>query len=297
MISDVATGILRERHGVSGPVTTHETWNGSTVIEIDELIMKVNDHPSAAAEQRVVDRVRSAGVPAPEIIDTGTDSRFPGRRWIIMRRVPGTSWDASAADDAEVGTVLADVAQLLLIMRELTCPGYGWIDPDGNGRSADWWKWLQDQITDRTHQLGGRLPPGFGPAATETIDRIAATPVNGSILHGDLGLSHVFVDPHTHRVIGLIDWSNAVIGDPLYDLATFAMGGPAGDPIQQRLQPRLQQIYTDQLGPGAVDERRLGLYRMLHHLNNACWSVENHVDDWTVDLCTAAADQLHALQF
>ncbi|MFJ3769513.1 phosphotransferase family protein [Streptomyces sp. NPDC090082] len=40
--------------------------------------------------------------------------------------------------------------------------------------------------------------------------------------HGDLQIAHVFLDDD--EVTGIIDWSEAGHGDPLYDLATFLLG-------------------------------------------------------------------------
>jgi aminoglycoside phosphotransferase len=45
------------------------------------------------------------------------------------------------------------------------------------------------------------------------------TPV---FMHGDLQVSHIFVDGDT--ITGVVDWSEAGQGDPLYDLAILTMG-------------------------------------------------------------------------
>ena len=45
-----------------------------------------------------------------------------------------------------------------------------------------------------------------------------------AFIHGDLHIEHLFVDGDT--VTGLIDWSEARAGDPLYDLASLALGHP-----------------------------------------------------------------------
>lgn len=67
MDTEVAAEILRERCGVTGPVTVHETWGASVVVEIDGLFLTANGDRSTAAEALVAQRVRAAGVPAPEI--------------------------------------------------------------------------------------------------------------------------------------------------------------------------------------------------------------------------------------
>lgn len=43
--------------------------------------------------------------------------------------------------------------------------------------------------------------------------------------HGDLQIAHVFLDEND-AVTGILDWSEAAQGDPLYDLATLTLGHP-----------------------------------------------------------------------
>ena len=53
-------------------------------------------------------------------------------------------------------------------------------------------------------QLAARLPAG-SPA---------------TVVHGDYRLDNVVVDPATGRVVGVLDWEMATLGDPLTDLAS-----------------------------------------------------------------------------
>ena len=285
MDTDVAAEILRERYGGTGPVTVHETWGASVVVEIDGLFLKANGDRSTTAEALVAQRVRAAGVPAPEIIGSGTDSRLPGGTWIVMPRLPGVGFDASNATPSQIDMAIADVARYLTILRDTTLPGWGWVGDDGRGTSPAWADWLNQQLTESAARLGGRLPGGFVSSAHRSIDSVGLDLACGSVLNGDLGLSHVLVDPPTGAVTGLLDWAAAIIGDPLFDVATFSMGGPAGDPIHDVLQPRLLAAY----GADPHDPR-IDLYRAINHLSNAVWSVDNDVASWTDDLCRAAVE-------
>jgi aminoglycoside phosphotransferase (APT) family kinase protein len=284
-ITDAAAEILRGRHGGTGPVTVHETWGSSIVVEIDGLFLKASGDRSTTAETLVARRVRAVGVPAPEIIDSGTDPRLPGGRFLVMPRMPGVGFDASNATPAQIDRVITDVARYLTILSTATMPGWGWVDDDGHGTSASWPDWLVGQIRESADRLGDRLPLGFLRDARRTIAAVMPNLERGSVLNGDLGLSHVLVDPPTGAVTGLLDWAAAVIGDPLYDVATFSMGGEADDPIHDVLQPRLLAAY----GAEPTDPR-IGVYRAINHLSNAVWSVENGVTSWTDDLCRAAVD-------
>ena len=56
------------------------------------------------------------------------------------------------------------------------------------------------------------------------IAETALRPWTPVFTHGDLQASHVFVTGD--EVTGVIDWSEAAQGDPLYDLATLTLGHP-----------------------------------------------------------------------
>lgn len=285
---EMAAEILRTEHGVTGPVTAHETWGASIVVEVGDLFIKANGDRSTTAETLVAQRVRAAGVPVPEIIDAGTDDRLPGGDWIVMRRMPGTGFAPRAAHETHIPTTIADMARYLTMLRDVTLPGFGWVGDDGVGTSSSWPEWLHRQVDERTARLGPRLLADFVGAAHAVIDKVAPDLPRGSILNGDLGLSHVLVDAAGH-VTGLLDWAAAVIGDPLFDVATFSMGGPAGDPIQVVLQPQLLTAYGADL-----DDPRLPLYRAINHLANAVWCIDNDIPSWLDDLCRAAGELLRS---
>jgi aminoglycoside phosphotransferase (APT) family kinase protein len=281
-VQAIAAEILRERHGATGPVTVHETWGASVVVEADNLLLKANGDFSPVAETLVARRVRAAGVPAPEIVDHGTDARLPGGRWIVMLRMPGVGFAPREATEVQVATTIGDVARHLATLRDVHLPGWGWVGEDGRGEHDSWRAWLHQSFDEAIAQLDDRLPAGFAAVARQAVDS-TPEPQQGSICNGDLGLAHVLVDPVTGHVTGILDWAAAVIGDPLYDVAIFSMGGPAGDPIQDVLQPRLVDAY----GADPHDPR-IRLYRAINHLNNAGWSIANDITSWTDDLCRAA---------
>ncbi|MFG2176258.1 phosphotransferase family protein [Streptomyces niveus] len=67
---------------------------------------------------------------------------------------------------------------------------------------------------------------GFLPADLVTRNRLVAEaafrPWTPAFTHGDLQITHVFVDGD--EITGIIDWSEAGRGDALYDLATLTLG-------------------------------------------------------------------------
>ncbi|MBY6413897.1 aminoglycoside phosphotransferase family protein [Rhodococcus sp. BP-252] len=61
-------------------------------------------------------------------------------------------------------------------------------------------------------------------AANRRIAEAVLRPWTPVFTHGDLQASHVFSD--NVEVTGVIDWSEAAQGDPMYDIATLTLGHP-----------------------------------------------------------------------
>lgn len=59
-------------------------------------------------------------------------------------------------------------------------------------------------------------------ARNRRIAEVALRPWTPAFTHGDLQVAHVFVDGD--EVTGVIDWSEASLGDALYDLASLTLG-------------------------------------------------------------------------
>ncbi len=77
--------------------------------------------------------------------------------------------------------------------------------------------------------------PHLGPRGREWLEhRFAAFIAGGGsreaprvLVHGDLGCGHVLAD-RTGRLAAIIDWGDALIADPAYDLAALLANCPRG---------------------------------------------------------------------
>jgi aminoglycoside phosphotransferase (APT) family kinase protein len=69
------------------------------------------------------------------------------------------------------------------------------------------------------------LPPALVPAGAALLDRVASSPAD-TLVHGDLGPGHLLV--HVGRLHGVIDWTDAHVGDAAIDLA-WALHGSGPD--------------------------------------------------------------------
>jgi hypothetical protein len=122
-------------------------------------------------------------------------------------------------------------------LHDMRLPGFGWLAEalwdersDFSLMHSSWLDFLKGIVGDTR-----RLADSYGVAAPVAeaaaaaldahADALAAVEV-GSLCHGDLKAAHILVD--AGRLAGVIDWGDAVVGDPLWDIARFAHRADAG---------------------------------------------------------------------
>ncbi|MEU8899890.1 phosphotransferase [Nocardia sp. NPDC048505] len=126
-----------------------------------------------------------------------------------------------------------------------------------------------DELTAELHRecdwlIRNEVLPADLVAGNRRIAEAALRPWTPAFIHGDLQLSHVFVDGD--EVTGVIDWTEAARGDPLYDLATLTLGNP----------DRLDNVLA---GYGAdADREVIRGWWSLRSLRGIRWLVEHGFD-------------------
>lgn len=79
----------------------------------------------------------------------------------------------------------------------------------------------RSSVADQLAELDDAVLPLLGGerrAGRRLLDELADAP-GGVLVHGDLGPEHLLVAPGEQHVTGVIDWSDARLGDPALDLA------------------------------------------------------------------------------
>lgn len=74
-----------------------------------------------------------------------------------------------------------------------------------------------------------RMPKQYRRIGEALLARLAQPPDMPALVHGDVGPAHILLRNGT--VSGVIDWSDAHIGDPAIDLAWLLYGSSAGDSV------------------------------------------------------------------
>jgi aminoglycoside phosphotransferase (APT) family kinase protein len=213
-------------------------------------------------EARIIAALADTPVPVPRILLTCDDESVLGAPFYLMEHLDGVvlSDTTPAALDTEPGrSAIADaVVDALVAIHS--------VDPDGCGlgqlaprdgyltRQLRRFTQMWDAVRTREIQLVGELARWLAEHRPESREN--------TLVHGDFRVGNVLIatDPPA-RVLGVLDWEMATLGDPLADLgylvATYADGTPGT--VMSELTPVTQCAgYPDRAGIVRRYEARSG---------------------------------------
>ena len=180
--------------------------------------------------------------PAPLLYSD--DTSILGAPFFVMERLRGTIIRRSLPPGLEMSPpqIRALFDRLIDVFVELHS-----LDPDSVGlsefgRAAGY---VERQIEGWSRRFRrARTPdvPDFESVMAWLAEKMPAAGERGRVIHNDFRLDNVVLDPNDHsRIIGVLDWEMATIGDPLMDLgASLAYWIQADDPrelLSMRLMP------------------------------------------------------------
>lgn len=87
------------------------------------------------------------------------------------------------------------------------------------------------------------LPEGVRAAGEELLRSYPSDEVEPTLTHSDVAGDHLLVDLNTGALTGMIDWSDAQIGDPAWDLAWVLNRAPA--PFQESFKKAYEGMGED----------------------------------------------------
>jgi aminoglycoside phosphotransferase (APT) family kinase protein len=169
-------------------------------------------------EHRVLAALGDTDVPVPKVLGVEPDAAVTGAPFFVMAHVDGLilrgQADATALEPARRHAIGLDAIAVLARLHAVD------IDAVGLGDLARRDGYLARQLARWRGQLaaGGTRPL---PMLAELAARLAAElPAQQrlALVHGDFRLDNLVVDSGTARVVGVLDWELATLGDPLADL-------------------------------------------------------------------------------
>jgi aminoglycoside phosphotransferase (APT) family kinase protein len=174
-------------------------WDSRTLLVARRWVLRVARRPEVAEryafEAALLPELASLPLEVPTVLRRG-------RRWILTRYVDGTPWTRGA-----------DLRPLGTFLRELHA-----LQPDAP---------LHDKREDVDRFRADVLPLLHGEerrTAAALLDEHAAATFEPVLTHSDLGPEHLLV--RDRRAAGVIDWTDARLGDPAIDLAWALHAAP-----------------------------------------------------------------------
>lgn len=194
-----------------------------------EYVIRVNPaihaRESFAKDDYAWRHFASPDLPIPRIVATGETA---GGYYAISERVTGKTLDICSPTERQ--PVLPDLLDTLEAIGRTdvsASTGYGDWGSDGNGRFASWRAFIASMTDDHTDGFYANWHRFFDESFLERdlyesvvrrMLRLAVDcPEERALVHNDYQFENILTDGQ--RITGVIDWANALYGDPLYDVA------------------------------------------------------------------------------
>ena len=210
------------RHGLdtTGPLSVGQGGTFPTLISGDAVIkffgrlpLWESAHRAESAANRCI-----AGDPrilAPRVLAQGrlfddTEATWP---YLVTERVPGANWEDASLSFEDKLSIAAELGRQVGFIQAR--------EADTHVARNDFWP-----APDLTEAACRTVLPSH---LTEQVDRFVAGVDEGdpALVHGDLMFRHVFVDGG--RLTGIVDWGDAMVADPHYELAQLQLNLFDGD--------------------------------------------------------------------
>ncbi len=214
-------------------------------------------------------------LPVPRIVGRSSWNNIP---FIIMTKCPGVMLAEISSDyyDQILPNLIRAQHELHQIHRNqagnVQNPSESWTDYLSHQFSGDhpWFPWSDIVIR-----------PGIDPLVIESarsqilyeLQHQSLPEDSFSFLHTDFNQTNLLVDPNTLDLTGIIDWSEAIFRDPLYDLARIHLLI-----IHFELGPTGEQAFFDQLNLSPQELQRENLYLHIIILTYISWYSEEDSD-------------------
>ncbi len=201
-------------------------------VDVDDrrfMLKASRNRDALRAEAWACSRAASVGFPAPEVLvdvqQIGSDTAMAA---FVMSRVAGDPITNGHVAFRELGAAARR-------LHEIKLPGFGpladavWDQRDRFTLHSRSWLAFLSSICNDTRRLAESCTLAFpvADAAEAAINARAdeLAQATGSLCHGDLKTNHIFVEHG--GLTGVIDWGDALVGDPSWEIARYAHRGDA----------------------------------------------------------------------
>jgi aminoglycoside phosphotransferase (APT) family kinase protein len=254
-------------------------WAGPLVVRV---MTRGDSGPRVLREAAVHGALVKAGFPAPRILMAEADVGPLGGPFLVMQRLPGeTMWSAAARSRSPAAFMAMPrrLAELHAALHRLSGEA---LREQARAHDVDL---TTMSVEADVQRLGRRIEreglSGLRVGARWLLHNRPAPAQAEVICHGDFHPLNIMVDGE--RVTGVIDWANASLAEPAYDvaglrvIALFADPGiPAGMRPVANLARRVMVRRYMRLYRAAqpIDTRNLGYYEAIRLLSALAFAGE-----------------------
>lgn len=184
--------------------------------------------PSLALEKWTLEQAAEIGLPVPEPLAVHcSESKFPFR-WLLLSALRGVSLkDAGLAPGAEA-KIVRRAGALLYRLHQVRVAGFGTLDDEEylrtgrvRGGADDWRRLMVGAGRDHAEHLvqAGVLTPSEVERVASFIEARVPELDRGHLLHGDVQPAHIFMQPPSAKLAGIIDFGDRQSGDPEWEMS------------------------------------------------------------------------------
>jgi hygromycin-B 4-O-kinase len=185
-----------------------------------EYVLRINRSEVGFKKDAFASRhFNSALLPVPAVIEIGHIDDV--HSFCITARVPGTTLQDLSPEQLRrtLQSTMATMAAIAQCDMGST-KGYGVFDEHGVGSNSSWRSFLRSPSTlEWTKNAPLIRNTGIDSALQMLLELSENMQDFRNLVHGDFGSNNVLSDGTS--ITGVIDWSEAMIGDPLYDVANI----------------------------------------------------------------------------
>jgi aminoglycoside phosphotransferase (APT) family kinase protein len=182
--------------------------------------------PLIALEVRILPAL-APRLPLPIPLPRWAGTPSPGFQWPFVgyRHIPGRTADLALPSSAERRAAAPVMAEFLRVLHSIPADG---LDLPGDGQARADFVRRMPLLPERLRRLEDAGIIADGRPWLRLFDEAGfpEPPRHPVPVHGDLDERHVLVDEANH-VAGVIDWGDAHVGDPAFDLSLLYRFFPA----------------------------------------------------------------------
>lgn len=187
-----------------------------------EFIFRLNSKREDFEKDRFAfERFARPDLPIPRVFQIG---QFEDHFYCISQKLPGRTLED--LDPNDIWRLLAPTHEVWLAIANSDLggiSGYGRFDSKGTTTFSRWRDFLVEILDKAKYRWEGIRGYPTAQIMKEWRDAFylltAFCPEERALVHGDFGSNNVLAD--REHITGVVDWSEAMIGDPLYDVANF----------------------------------------------------------------------------